>query len=236
MGVLIITKNRAIMAQTHTHFTTARQSMIDSQIHPMGVTSERLLSAFAQVPREEFVPDNMRGICYCDEDIEIAENRFLLEPSVMARMIEQAKPSKQDVALTIGSGIGYSAAILSSLVSTVIALEENQDLVAQAQKAWDNNDYVNIVGVQGALNLGWAKNAPYDLIIINGAVADIPEAIKQQLSVGGRIIAPIKPANEAVAKVTYVKRVNEDNFSDVVLFDSGTPYLQGFEPSKGFIF
>ena len=224
------------MAQIPNQYETARQSMIDSQIHPMGVTSEKLLGAFSNVPREDFVPEAMQGICYCDEDIQIAQGRYLMEPSVLARMIEQAKPSADDVALTIGSGIGYHAAILSSLVSTVIALEENQELVTQAQAVWDGNGYVNIAGVEGALNEGWAKNAPYDLIIINGAVADIPQVIKQQLNVGGRLIAPVKPKGQVIAKVTYVERINEDVFSDTVLFDSGTPYLSGFEPSKEFVF
>lgn len=224
------------MAQTPNHFSQARQCMIESQINPMGVTSEALLRSFSNVPREDFVPENMQRICYCDEDIQVAADRYLMEPSVIARMIQAAKPTSEDVALTIGSGIGYHAAILSSLVSTVIALEEDKDLIKQAQSVWDKHSLVNIAGVSGTLSEGAPKNAPYDLIVINGAVSNIPLDIKKQLNVGGRLLAPVKVKGEVVAKVTYVERIKEDVFSDTVLFDSGTPYLAGFQPTEEFVF
>lgn len=228
------------MAQAPNHFKIARQSMLDSQIHPMGVTSEKLLAAFGDVPREDFVPEGMQRICYCDEDIQItkegASERYLMEPSVVARMIQAAKPKPHEVALTIGSGIGYHAAILSSLVSTVIALEEDQSLIDQAQAVWDKHAYCNIVGVKGVLNKGNPKHAPFDLIIINGAVADVPLEIKQQLNIGGRLIAPVKVKDQVVTKVTLVERVQEYVFSQTVLFDSGTPYLEGFQPVEEFVF
>lgn len=225
-----------IMPHSPEYYQNARKAMIDSQIHPMGVSSEAILAAFEAVPREVYVPENLRGICYCDEDLHIADNRYLMEPSVLARMIEHAKPKADDVALTIGSGIGYNASILSSLVSTVIALEENPDFVAQAQNVWDDKGYVNIVGVEGPLTQGWDKNAPYDLILINGAVSFVPETIKQQLNINGRIIVPIRKRDSTIAKVTFIERINETVFSDIVLFDSGTPYLKGFEPAQEFIF
>ena len=131
------------------NFEMARQAMIDSQIHPMGVVSEKLLQAFADVPREMFVPQALQQICYCDEDIEIASDRYMMEPSVLARMIQALQPESKHVALTIGSGIGYNAAILSQLVSTVVALEEDMTLIEQAQPSWDALSYCNIVAVTG---------------------------------------------------------------------------------------
>lgn len=217
-------------------YATARQSMIDSQIHPMGIVSEPLMAAFADVPREEFVPEALRGICYADEDLKIAEGRYLMEPSVLARLIQAAKPTANDVALTIGSGIGYNAAILSHLVSTVIALEDEEALVKSAQASWDKLSYCNIVAISGDLNAGAPKHAPYDLIIINGAVSEIPQAMKEQLSVGGRLVALVKKAGQSVTKATLVENIREGVFSDKILFDAGTPYLKGFEPKKEFVF
>lgn len=217
-------------------YEQARQSMIDSQIHPMGVISEPLLQAFATVPREEFVPEDKCGISYCDEDIEIAKGRYLMEPSVLGRMIQAVNPKPDDVALTIGSGIGYNAAILSLLVSTVVALEEDQTLIERAQACWDRLGYCNIAAIKGDICSGAPDHAPYSLIFINGAVCEIPDAIKQQLTVGGRLIAIVKCAGQNVAKATMVERVKENSFLEKILFETGTPYLAGFEPKKEFVF
>lgn len=227
----------ALLANASTdNFLMARQSMIDSQIHPMGVVSKDLLDAFMTVPREFFVPEDKQGVCYCDEDISISEGRYLMEPAVLGRMIQALEPETEHVALTIGSGIGYNAAILSHLVSTVVALEEERELIDQAQARWDELSYCNVVGVIGPQNEGAPVNAPYDMIIINGAVVEIPQDIKQQLNIGGRLVAPVKPARQKMAKVTLVERIKEDVFSETILFDAGTPYLKGFEPKKAFIF
>lgn len=225
---LVLNKNK--------QYAQARQSMVESQINPMGVTSEAILAAFKTVPREEFVPENQTGICYCDEDIEIAKNRYLMEPSVLARLVQAVEPKLDDVALTIGSGIGYNAAILAQLVSTVVALEEDQKLIDQAQASWDRLTYCNIAGVKGDIVKGAPNNAPYDIIIINGAVSQIPQALKEQLCVGGCLATLVKKTSQSVAKATLVQHVKEGVFSDRVLFDAGTPYLKGFEPKKEFIF
>jgi len=217
-------------------FEKARQAMIDSQIHPMGVVSPWVLNAFDTVPREQFVPEEMQGICYCDEDLEIGGGRYLMEPSVFARLLEHADLQKDQVALTIGSGAGYSAAILSLLVSTVVAVESEEIFVQQAQSVWDKHSYCNIAGVSGALEVGAPDSAPYDTILFNGAVAQVPESIKSQLKVGGSLFALIKKAGQSVAKATEIKRISDNDYSDHVLFDSGTPYLQGFEPKKEFVF
>lgn len=218
------------------NYQTARQCMIESQIHPMGVVSETILQAFHDVPREKFVPEAQCGVCYCDEDIKISQGRYLMEPSVFGRMLQFAKPNSEDVVLTIGSGAGYNAAVLSHLVSTVVALDEDREMLLKAQAEWDNQSCSNVVAVIGPLAEGAPKNAPYDLIIFNGAVAEVPQEIKSQLSVGGRMIALIKKAGQSVAKATLIEHIHDGAFSERVLFDAGTPYLQGFEPKKEFVF
>lgn len=224
------------MGMKEKQYQTARQCMVESQIHPMGIVMDDLLQAFNDTPREEFVPEAQRGICYCDEDIEISKGRYMMEPSVLARLIQASAPTPNDVALTVGSGIGYNAAIMSQLVSTVVALESDKDLVSQAQASWDNLGYNNIAGIDGDLTAGAPDSAPYDIIIINGAVAEIPQAIKDQLAVGGRLVALVKRGGQSVAKATLVQHIKDGVFSDRVLFDAGTPYLQGFAPKKEFVF
>lgn len=217
-------------------FEQARQCMIESQIHPMGVVSEAVLEAFSLVPREEFVPEETRGVCYCDEDIEIAPGRYLMEPSVLARIIQAVNPQEEEAVLTIGSGIGYHAAILSHLVSTVVALEENELLFAQAQGSWDKLGYCNIAAIKGPPARGVPETAPYDCIIINGAVSHIPDEIKEQLAIGGRLTAVVKTPGQKMGQAVLIEHVKEGLFAESVLFDAGTPYLHGFEPKKEFVF
>ena len=226
----------AMINNRNKKFEKARTAMIDSQIHTMGVVSENILNAFYMVPREDFVPPEMQGICYCDEDIAIGGGRFLMEPSVFARLLQAANPKPDHVVLTIGSGAGYSAAILSQLVTTVVALESEQIFTQQAQSVWDKHSYCNIAGFNGELIKGVPQSAPYDMILFNGAVCAVPQEIKVQLKQGGNLYALIKKEGQTVAKATEIKHTDKGVFSERVLFDAGTPYLQGFEPKKEFVF
>ncbi|MAZ76944.1 MAG: protein-L-isoaspartate family protein [Micavibrio sp.] len=218
------------------NFKQMRENMVDCQIHPMGVASEDILDAFASVPREAFVPENLQSVAYCDEDIEVCEGRYLLEPSVMARMLQYAKPASDDVALTIGSGAGYTAALLSKIVSTVVSLEEDPALIEKSQAVWDEYSFCNIVGLSGVLTEGAPKNAPYSLIIINGCVSTIPDSIKAQLAPNGRMLAIIQSKDEGIGRATLIECNGKNEYSSRVLFDASTPYLSGFEPCDNFEF
>jgi len=213
-----------------------RENMVDCQIHPMGVVSEEILDAFMTVPREEFVPEDKRGVAYIDEDLEIGHGRYLLEPSIMARLMQYADLKENDVVLTIGSGAGYTAALLSKIVSTVVSLEENEELLQKAQKVWDDFSFCNIVGISGALTEGAPEHAPYSLIIINGCVCDIPNSIKDQLAPNGRLLGLKRDKDSNVAKAMLIEKVRDGAFSDRVLFDAHSPYLAGFEPTETFQF
>lgn len=218
------------------NYDQARENMVDCQIHPMGVFDEKILDAFMTVPREEFVPDEVRGIAYVDEDIDIGNERYLIEPSIIARLMDKAHLKADDVVLTIGSGAGYTAALLSKIVSTVVSLEVDEALLAKAQKVWDRYAFCNIVGITGSMTEGAAKHAPYSLIIINGCVADVPQAIKDQLADGGRLLTIIRPTGSSVAQAVLIEKIKEGVFSDRILFDASTPYLLGFEPKDSFKF
>ena len=227
---------RYLMTQSQNNFQEAREAMIDSQIHPMGVVSEEILGAFHIVPREQFVPEEKQGICYSDEDIELAQGRYLMEPAVLARLLQAAEPKKSDVALTVGSGAGYHAAILSHLVTTVIALDDDDAFLKTAQEAWDQTECSNIASLSGSLTDGMPDHAPYDLIFVNGAMSSVPQAMKEQLSVGGRLVILLKESGEKLAKAMLIQRLENDIYAEKVLFESGTPYLKGFEPEKEFVF
>lgn len=217
-------------------YKKARQSMVDSQIHPMGVTSDAILNAFLHVPREEFVPDKLKSICYCDEDIKVAPKRYLMEPSVFARLIEEGNVTKNDAVLTIGSGVGYSAAILSQLCGTVVALEEQEDLLQTAQASWDKLGYSNIAAISGKISDGVSQYAPYDVIIFNGAISKLPETIKDQIKEGGRILTIIRTSTLDLADAVIFNKNKDGSLSSRVLFEAGTPYLNGFSPEKEFVF
>lgn len=219
-----------------TDFSTARQAMVDSQIHPMGVVSEPVLESFRAVRREDFVPEGQRGIAYSDEDMRIAPGRFLMEPSTHARLLQAAAPVKSDAVLDIGCGSGYSAAILAPLTGKVVAVEPEGNLLALAKAAWATAGYENITAHQGAFAEGCDMHGPYNLIILNGSVAEIPAGLFGQLAPGGRLLAVVKKAEDRIGRaVLYLKNAH-GVMGERVLFDAAVPYLPGHAPRTEFVF
>lgn len=187
-------------------FAKARKSMIDSQLRPSAVVDERILEAFATIPREQFVPNNFKALAYCDESIPLPRERFLLPPMTHARLLQAAAPQSHEIVLDVGCANGYSSAILSRLVSTVIALESDKTLAEQVEKLCETVGACNVVGVEGALEQGCAKHGPYDIIIVNGACAEIPQLLVDQLSPEGRLLFIHKPAGSRSASARLVKK------------------------------
>ena len=210
--------------------------MIDGQISTAGVVQEPIIAAFNSIPRELFVPERLSNIAYSDEDIDIGQGRFLIEPIVYAKMIQAANPCETDVVLDIGVGSGYSSAILSSLVTTVIALEHNKRQMDRATKLWAQLGACNIALIEGALTKGVPEQAPYSLIIINGAVEHVPQNIIDQMEVGGRLVAVVKKARQSVGCATLFIKSSAANIASKKLFDAATPFLKGFEPEPVFQF
>lgn len=215
-------------------YATARDNMIDCQLRTNKVTEDRLLDAFAEVPRELFVPEARRGFAYVDEDIAIGSGRHLMEPMVLARLLQAAAIEPGDVVLDVGAGTGYASAIAARLAATVVALESAEGLAAQANDRFQELGIDNAVVVTGPLTEGYAKQAPYNVILVNGAVASVPEVIAAQLAEGGRLVTVVK-AGEGQGKATLVQCIG-GHPSSRVIFDAGTPRLAGFEPVAGFQF
>lgn len=216
-------------------FATARKNMVDGQIHTAGIINQELLDVFRNVPRETFVPEALQNIAYNDEDIFLGAGRYLPKPIAHARMVQAAEPTKGDKVLDIGGATGYTAAVIAPLVAKVTALEEPQFLEYAAQM-WNYLQYDNILPVSGPLTAGHQGNGPYDIIYVNGAVAEIPIHLTEQLAHGGRLITIIKKPDAMIGQVTLVKNSVGSKFSSRVLFETGAEFLPGFEPRPVFLF
>jgi len=217
-------------------FIQARTNMIDGQIHPAGVVDVGILDSFQNIPREEFMPDKLQSVAYTDENLIIGQNRFLLEPIAHAKMLQAAEIKSTDIVLDIGSAYGYSAAILSSLASTVIAVESNKRQIDKAARLWEKHSLSNIVQVENKPKIGAPKHAPYNVIVINGAVAEVPQSILDQLDVGGTLVTVIVEVGKQVGKAVVFRKSEDGNVSSSPIFDAGIPYLEGFEPVPEFQF
>jgi len=217
-----------------TDYAFARRNMVESQLRPNRVSDDVLLEAMETVPRELFVPANRRGIAYVDEDIEVDRGRFLVEPMVLARMVQAAELDPSDLVLDVGCASGYSTAILARLCGTVVGLECDAALAETAGTVLTDLGIDNAVVIAGDLTAGYAKQAPYNAIILQGAVAEIPSTLAAQLAEGGRLLA-VRRTGRGLGQAVRVIRTGE-TYSTWPLFDAGTPYLPGFEPVEAFAF
>lgn len=220
-------------ANTVTDASAARQQMISGQIRPNKVTDQRVIDAFAAIPRESFLPRALKGVAYLDEDLQIKPGRFLMEPMVMARLVQAAGVLDSDVVLDVGCATGYSSAILGSLAATVVALEEDAELAKEAGENLSEAEIDNVAVVQGALSEGAPKHGPYQVIFLNGAAGEIPAALTEQLDEGGRLVF-VRLENNVGHGHIITKTGGLTSGRD--LFDAGTPLLPGFGKKAAFEF
>ena len=218
-----------------TDFVLARRNMIDGQLRPNRVTNAQLLAAIGDLPRERFLPAGLRSVAYADDDVPLGNGRFLMEPMVLARLIQTLQPLPGDKALVVASGAGYGAALLARLVKTVVAVESDASLAGSAEQTIGNLGITNVQTVVGKMEEGWAAQASYDVILIEGAVQKVPEAILEQLAEGGRLGTVIAAPTGMLGVAQLV--VKEGGVtSGRPLFDAGTPPLPGFAAPPRFTF
>ncbi len=225
-----------IMLVTMPKFSKARENMIDCQIHTAGVVDGPLLRSFGYVPRELFVPERLQGVAYTDENLDIGQGRYLIEPIAHARMLQEAHIGPQDVVLDVASASGYGAAILSPLVTTVIAVEKNKRQIDKASKLWSALSLANVVQIEGDVSQGGPKNSPYSLIVINGAVPRVPEVILEQLDVNGRLVCVIQGAEDVIGQACLFMKNKNGGVSSKSLFEVGLPVLPEFQLEPVFQF
>ena len=217
-------------------FDAARKNMVDCQIQTMGVVMPELLAADERIPRERFVPAGLQHIACADRDLPLGGGRYLLDSSTHARLLQAAEPRPTDHVLDIGGCTGYSAAILSGLVEKVIALEENREFLEQGQSLWRGLGLTNIIPRKGTLAAGDPEYAPYDLIIVNGAMHSIPPALAAQLAPRGRMLAILKQGENDIGHACRVSSAGQGQFSTYTLFEAGAPFLPGLSPPAAFVF
>lgn len=218
-----------------TDFALARRNMVDGQLRPNRVTNTSLLSAVSELPRERFLPDALRSVAYADDDVPLGSGRFLMEPMVLVRLIQALQPQPGDKALVVASGRGYGAALLSRLVKSVVAVESNSTLSSSAEQTIKDLGIVNIKQTVAKLENGAAADGPFDEILIEGAVHEIPQAILDQLAEGGRL-ATVRAVPAGVLGVAKLVVKEGGVTSGRPLFDAGTPALPGFAPAHRFTF
>lgn len=215
-------------------YAVARNNMVESQIRTNRVTDPRIIGAMAELPREAFLPRNLRGIAYVDEDIPLGSGRHLMEPLILARLLQHAEIRDSDVVLDIGAGVGYDAAVISRLASTVIGIESDGALVAQANKTLADLGVDNVVLVEGPLQAGYPRQAPYDVIVLGGAVETVSDDIIRQLAPGGRLVGVVMRPGEPGRAMLFL-RVG-DVVNRRILLDATTGRLPGFAREPGFVF
>jgi len=211
-----------------------RENMVDSQIRTSDVRHQGVLEAFRNVKRELFVPEHLEGVCYLDEELDIGGSRFLLAPALQARLMQEGEPSTNDVVLDVGGGTGYSAALWSRLVSTVIALEENQELLNTATKLWQQLESYNIAPVYGRLEDGAQQYQPFDIVFLNGAICEPPEKLLGQLKEGGVLLTVMIESGRRNGCAVKFQKDTEGHITRSRLFDAACPYLHGFCKEKAF--
>jgi protein-L-isoaspartate(D-aspartate) O-methyltransferase len=207
-------------------FAAARWAMVESQLRPIGVSDPLVIEAMAEVERERFVPEEARPLAYGDRAVPLGDGRFLSPPSVLGVLLTQMAAGPGERALVVGAGTGYSSAVLARMGLDVVALESSAELAAQARE-------LGIAVVEGPLEAGWRKGAPYAQILIDGAIEVIPDAIVDQLGEGGRLGTAL--FDRSVARLIVGLKTG-GAFGYLSLADAGTPALPGFARPHAFTF
>jgi protein-L-isoaspartate(D-aspartate) O-methyltransferase len=214
-----------------TDFAAARRHMVDGQVRTADVTDHRIITAMQEVPRENFVPAEGQGLAYLDFAMIVAPGRTLLKPVVLAKLIHAAELELTDRVLVVGCATGYSAAILSQIAGQVVALEQDESLAAVAGTALAGHP--NVTVAKGPLVEGWASGAPYDAILIDGAVEVIPDVFRSQLKDGGKLVCVLGVPPHASAML-YARSGNE--LGGRPIFDAAASLLPGFGKIPVFAF
>ncbi len=213
-------------------YALRRTMMVDTQVRPNDVTKFPIIEAMLSVPREEFVPDAVREAAYVGENIDIAPGRVLLEPRTLSKLLDASDLQLTDRVLLLGAGLGYSAAVIGRMAGTVVAVEEDANLAAAAEARLGALGATNVIVRQAALSEGAAKDAPFDRIIIEGAVEEIPTAIAAQVAEGGRIAAIFMEGALGVARIGHKI---DGHITWRFAFNASAPVLPGFAARRPFV-
>ncbi len=212
-------------------FTARRTMMVDTQVRPSDVTKFPIIDAMLTVPREEFVPAAKREAAYMGENLDLGQGRVLFEPRTLAKMLDALSISNTELVLDIGCAMGYSAAVIAHMAEAVVAVEEDEAMAAEAQEALMASGSDNVVMHTGALAEGAAEHGPYDVIIIEGGVDEVPQSVLDQLKDGGRIAALFMEGSLGEVRIGYK---SGGQVSWRMAFNAAAPVLDGFKREAAF--
>ena len=214
-------------------FASARKTMIDCQLRPSKVTDQSVLDAFLTIPREEFVGKQQRALAYVDEDLPLSGGRCLMEPMVLARLLQALEIRPDDSLLIVGAGCGYGTAVAAKLAGSVIAIETRANLVEKAQDVLVSIGIDNAAIVKSRLVDGYRDEGPYDRILIEGGVETVPDSLLKQLTPKGRLAAIYRQSGHPVGVASLWTRSGKD-FTRTPLFDARVPNLDEFNAKVEF--
>lgn len=212
----------------------ARFNMIEQQIRPWDVLDQSVLSLLAVVKREDFVPTKYRAAALMDLEVPLPGGQVMLAPRVEARLLQELGLQRHEKVLEIGTGSGFMAALMAHKAQQVVSYEKRAELASMARENLRHAAIMNVEVRQGDGANGDAGRGPWDAILLSGSVAEMPQALLQQLKVGGRLVAVV--GDEPVMRALRVRRVSERDFRTEVLFDTVAPRLEGFAKPTGFHF
>ena len=215
-----------------TDYTTLRTTMVDTQIRPADITKFPIIDAMLKVRREMFVPDQMQQIAYTDSIVYLGGDRIVLDPRSFGKMLDAVNIQGDELVLDIGSGLGYSAAVIGKVCEAVVALEEDDDMASNSETILATEGCLNVAVLQGTLSEGVAKHAPFDVIVIEGAVEEISDELVKQLADGGRIAAIFSQKGQGVMRVGYKA---QGKISWRFVCNAYAPVLAGFHKTHSFL-
>ena len=216
-------------------FATARKTMVDCQLRPSKVTDQFILDAFMTIPREDFVGKQQRALAYVDEDLQLSGGRCLMEPMVLARLLQALEIRPDDSVLIVGAGCGYGTAVAAKLAGSVIAIETRANLVDKAQDVLVSIGIDNAAIVKSRLVDGYPEEGPYDRILIEGGVETVPDSLLKQLTPKGRLAAIYRKPGHPVGVASVWTRSGKE-FTRTPLFDARVPNLDEFNAKVEFSF
>lgn len=219
-----------------TDFPQRRLNMVNAQLATNGIHSEALIESYKTLPRENFVDDQHRAYVCMDEDIPLGDGRWLLEPMVEAKMVQEAVRGQGAKALFIGASNLPAAAMLSQFLKHVTVVEDNAKIASGARVRLADAGITNIAVADSGFTKGFERDAPYDVIFIPGAIAFIAPELTAQLAVGGVLVCVLRESTRAQGRIVVARKGHDGAVALTQLADASTPYLPGFEPAVEFVF
>jgi protein-L-isoaspartate(D-aspartate) O-methyltransferase len=212
-------------------FAARRTTMVDTQVRPSDVTKFPIINAMLTVPREDFVPAAQREAAYLGENLDLGQGRVVLDPRTLAKMLDHLDITNDELVLDVGCAMGYSSAVIAHMAEAVVAVEEDEAMATEAQEALAEVGSDNVIVHVGPLAEGAPQHGPYDAVIVQGAVEEVPAGLVEQIKDGGRIACLFMEEGLGEVRVGYKQN---DQISWRSEFNAGAPVLRGFERKVAF--